>query len=84
MLLVLGGTLAFRKVWLPRCPIDVYGLSELGMCAAGEKMGIAITFVVLIAVLFVSLALTVLVEEFLLKGFFRVVYAQQSRKPQPW
>ncbi len=47
-------------------------------------MGIAITFVVLIAVLFVSLALTLLVEEFLLKGFFRVVYAQQSRKPQPW
>jgi hypothetical protein len=47
-------------------------------------MGTAITLLVLITALLVSLALTLLVEEFLLKGFFHMVYDQQSRKPQPW
>ena len=46
-------------------------------------MGTAIILLVLSTGLVMSLAITLLVEEFLLKGFFHVVYARQSRRPQP-
>jgi hypothetical protein len=45
-------------------------------------MEITVTLLTLLSGLVVSLILALVTEEFFFRGFFRMVYAQQSRRPQ--
>lgn len=47
-------------------------------------MQTAITLLVMATSLVLSVLLALMAEEFLMKGFFRIVYARQQRPPEAW